>query len=275
MATNTKVKTSAVDGLDGSGKGALSHEVAKLLPGHTLSVDYPQYELPWGKVLKHLLYEDDEGLSIEDRMLVYALNRLETVDAIQAQTAELLAKGEQVNIVFDRFFSSNIITAAYYYHKMPPEQRPSDLRTWILGLYKYMNKIDALFLDELDLRGTIIYIPMLQEEDSIAALLADESRAGADSYETSDVQSLARELYAIVAAEYPHEIHLFSQYRDGIRMSPTEQALYILQIQGETPSQGTVHSFRHAVVGNTQRLTDIIEDFGSEKLKALNPYSQT
>lgn len=267
----TELKSIALDGLDGAGKGTVAEQLGLKLPGNTLIVDYPNYETPWGKVLTHLLKENDEGLSLKDRMLVYALNRLETIDAIKHQ----IEVQEIQSIVFDRFWTSNVITAAYYFVKLEEEQRPSDLHDWLGKLCKFMLGIDSMFLDELSLRQTRIYVPMLDEKDSLAALHKDITRTGADSYESLDVQSVARQFYGIVAGIFPDQIRLFSQYEGERRMTPTEQAQYILgQEQINPTTAGIVTNFVWGEnIANSQRLASLLQRFGSPDLQRLNAYN--
>ncbi len=265
-----------LDGLDGAGKGSCAEELANILPGNTIIVDYPQYNLPWGKVLKHLLTENDEGLSVEDRMLVYALNRLETVDAIKAQVNSLSELKLPVNIVFDRFFTSNIITAAYYYSKLSPDKRPNDVRTWLLEMYKLMRQIDSEFIEALGLENALVFVPMINESESLSRVLTDTSREGADMYENLSVQSVARQMYLIVANEFPDQIHVFSQYQGDVRMTPLEQARYILSTQPNNTSGSTGGSVRldSNFEINRDKVKKLLEQFGSEDLKRLDPYPQ-
>ena len=111
-----QTKLIMIDGQDASGKGTVILELSKLASDvglDPLLVDYPNYNLPWGKVLTHLLKVDDEGLEVKDRMLVYALNRLETVAAIQAHLLESQLQGKKPVLLMDRCHTSNILTAAY------------------------------------------------------------------------------------------------------------------------------------------------------------------
>ncbi|KXK07205.1 MAG: Thymidylate kinase [Microgenomates bacterium OLB22] len=123
--------TAALDGLDGSGKGSCTDTLAQKIAEqgyNVLKIDYPQYETAWGRFLTHLLRESDEGLDIEQRMAVYAANRLETVIPIWRYVERLAKKNElPIHLLFDRYVTSNILTLAYYHASEQDSVVPQDL----------------------------------------------------------------------------------------------------------------------------------------------------
>lgn len=288
-----------LDGLDGSGKATLAEYLANQgLEGYNLIVDFPQYGLPWGKFLHHLLREHDEGLSIKDRMLVYALNRLETAGQLREHIMRIREANPdiKINLIFDRFATSNIITAAYYFisvqdqwRVVPPDfnvdaydynisdpEKPFDLNQWILDQYDYMMQIDAEFMRILGVADAMVFVPMLHEDISMNSLRNDSSRSGTDLYEKEDVQRLARKLYDIVAEAHPERFHVYDQNRDGARMSAEDQAEYILGVIGlqkntaEFP-QVVRYGFSEYMV-DRDAVNALLEKYGSEELKRFNPY---
>lgn len=262
-----------LDGLDGSGKGTLAKEIASRLPGESVIIDYPQYDLPWGKVLRHLLDVSDKGLSIENRMLIYALNRAETI----IQLLEVITENPQVHLIFDRGPTSNILTMAYYYTKLPDSLKPSgdDLERWVIKHYTYMREIDSTFYSVLGLSETPVFVPMLNSAETITSITQDSSRQGYDSYETIDVQEIARYFYTIIDKSYPKVLHLFSQYNDdGNRLTPEQQSIYVLESLGysaqeENPS---VRRFVGEIPRDLSIVNKLLEEFGSDQLRGLNPY---
>lgn len=286
-----------LDGLDGSGKGTLAECLANTaLEGYSIVVDYPQYELPWGKFLKHLLHENDEGLSIKDRMLVYALNRLETAMQLREHINQARQDNPdiKINLIFDRSPISNIITAAYYFKSIqnewrlvPPEgdtydynisdpEKSFDVKQWILDLYDFMMKIDAEFMRISGVTDAMVFVPMIDEQVSMHSLHQDSSRSGADLYENESVQGFARLLYKIVAEAHPERLHLYDQGRDGGRMTPRQQAEYILGVIGLPLEQASTHQtdryqFREELV-DKGAVNALLERFGQEELKRHNPY---
>ncbi|WKZ31497.1 MAG: hypothetical protein QY318_01910 [Candidatus Dojkabacteria bacterium] len=278
-----------IDGLDGSGKGTLAEYLANRgLEGYNFIVDYPQYGLPWGKVLYSLLHENDQGLSINDRMLVYALNRLETAHQLRWHMEKTrIVPDIKINLIFDRFATSNIITAAYYYKLVQdkwrtfPLENPADeqssLKDWILPMYDHMMQIDAEFMQILGVSDAVVFVPMLDERISMESLLNDQSRSGVDMYETASVQGLARKLYRIVAEAHPERLHLYDQHNGDKRMSTEEQAMHILGALGlsEAPA-GTANRVNYAFykeLVDRDAVNALLERFGSEELKRLNPYA--
>lgn len=201
LVNQKKLKFFALDGLDGSGKGTLINLLAKQLSGRygVLVVEFPIYTTEFGKILTHLLKINDENLSLEERMCVYALNRLESVDCILKQVVELSNECENIFVLFDRFVTSNILTISYYLAKSM-ERRNVDASSIIeeSDLDKHffaMLEMDQDFIDILLLRSTKIVVPRIDPKTALERIQSDETREGSDSYEKTTVQIIADDLY--------------------------------------------------------------------------------
>ncbi len=220
---NTLIKTKflAIDGLDGSGKATCSKEIAKFLSSKgkdVLVVDFPQYEGPWGKVLTHLLTKSDEGLNLKERMCVYALNRLESVDAI--------LKEGPTQVIFDRYPTSNVITFAYYLLK---ENRKFNLSEF-KEIYKYMWKIENDFQKLLgNIRTkTNVYILEIEIEETMKRLYEDKKRTGIQLYEKEDIQRLSNDLFRELS-KLDKTVKIISQKEKNKSLQKKEVAMKIIK----------------------------------------------
>ena len=187
-----------IDGLDGTGKETSSRLIADNLSSkgyNSLIVSYPQYNTYWGKIIKSFLIEDGENfdLSLKERMLIYALNRLESVQSIKKTVEENYSKHSQF-IIFDRFSTSNLLTYSYF-TKDTPDIDKKDLSE----VYGYMQSIDSLFLSELRIPHVPIMIPTLDPKSSSELLKNDNKTNSKDSYEKLDVQKKAYEVYRFIS----------------------------------------------------------------------------
>src|SRR5690606_536967 len=245
--TNKQIHFVAIDGLDGSGKGTLAEEIVNLqieLGRNALLIDFPQYSTKWGKILKYLLTVDDKGLTLPERMAVYALNRLECVDAL---INEGLKFKEETVVVFDRFPTSNILTIAYYLAKnelkdVELTELEESLKAKMEVIKKYINEmfvLDDEFLKVLALETVKVCIPKINPRISMERLENDTTRDGADSYENLRVQIIADYLYGI-AATYHENILILEQ--EG--RSPKEIALDIVKLYGLNKSASNLNSQR-------------------------------
>lgn len=216
---STKLAINAVDGLDGAGKGEITEAMAQIYlenGRNVLLVDYPQYQTPWGKILKKLLAEGGGDLSVWERMAIYALNRLESVDLVLAETSQI--EGE-LTIVFDRYATSNIITAAYYLANgslggFTSKEIEEYLESSSDEVQLYINEIfeiDSEFINLLNLEGTKVCVPRVSPEISLARLKGDSSREQLDTYEKSDVQITADYLYAVASKIDSSNIYILEQ----------------------------------------------------------------
>ena len=195
---NGKLTPIIIDGLDGTGKETSSNLIAENLSSkgyNSLVVSYPQYNTYWGNVITSFLREDGENfdLSLKERMLVYAINRLESVSSIKKSIEGNYSKNGQF-IIFDRFFTSNLITYSYF-TKGTPNIDKKDLAE----VYRYMKSIDSLFLSELRIPNVPIMIPTLDIQSSSELLKNDSKTDSKDSYEKLDVQRKAYEVYRFVS----------------------------------------------------------------------------
>ena len=241
-----KVKSIIVDGLDGAGKGTIVDAATTILSQEggydTLCVKYPLYETHWGIILRHLLYEDDEGLTLDERMTVYALNRIESIYSLQRSVLNLASRGRYpLFVLFDRFVTSNVLTAAYYFaktRKLLPSKREVD------NLYLKMQNIDRYFLRKMGLEDFHVTIPVVSTSVSLDAIMADGKRnRGADLYENTSVQNIADAFYKQLSEQHPDTFALFNQVQEGRRMSGEEIARMLVgkEVVGipQLPGYGT------------------------------------
>jgi thymidylate kinase len=260
----------ALDGLDGSGKGSCTDVLAEKIASrgyNVLKIDYPQYETAWGRFLTHLLKESDEGLDIEQRMAVYAANRLETVVPIWRQVNRLAQRNDlPIHLLFDRYVTSNILTLAYYHAHESDSLNPQDV---INNYYDFFWNVDGLFVHELALEKSKVIVPQVAPEVALASLAKDETRTGADLYEKPSVQQLAHALYCEAALIDPR-ISILDQQRGAERMNQetlaTEIVDTILLIPEKSDQSGEVHHIRMAAAVKASdmrmaHLRDLISDF--------------
>lgn len=203
-----------VCGLDGAGKGEITGHLVEqysLRGINTVLIDFPQYSLKYGKIIKKMLKSKKE-FTLEQRMALYALNRLESLYEIIKAGLNSLDDSKNIKIIYDRFSTSNVITAAFYYYNnyfkgMPVEQFKRELEDNMLeleGIDEMINtmlKVDKIFHGLLNINPSEVqvYIPQINAEESMSRLLSDSTREGADNYELLEVQLLADWLYRRVA----------------------------------------------------------------------------
>ncbi|MFS8158825.1 MAG: hypothetical protein ACMG6E_01175 [Candidatus Roizmanbacteria bacterium] len=220
MYREGRISSLALDGLDGSGKGSctdlLAKEIAKL-GKNVVVIDYPQYDTGWGKFIKHLLRSSDENLSIHQMMTTYAANRLESVKPMWDHVTQMATGNDRpIQILFDRYVTSNILTLAYYHANQ--QQKGQDVGAidparLIDTFYAFFWQLDGLFVESLQLETAQIVIPQVQADIALRSLSLDETRTeGSDKYEVPDVQDLAHRLYA-QAARIDSNMHIINQDR--------------------------------------------------------------
>ncbi|MCS7317817.1 MAG: hypothetical protein NZZ41_05885 [Candidatus Dojkabacteria bacterium] len=201
LVKSKKVYSIVFDGLDGVGKGTLANLLSKKLVSLSHNVVYislPVYTTEYGKIIKHLLTTSDENLTIEERMYVYAINRLEIITEIINKAYNLYQKNPNsyVVLIFDRFVTSNVLTIAYYISKN---------KTLNLDVDKYLKKIplvDKLFLDILELENIKVFIPSVDIDVALTRIKQDKERNFIDMYETANVQIIANTLYQHLSKMY-------------------------------------------------------------------------
>ncbi len=235
-----RVTKIAIDGLDGSGKGSIAAEIARMKSKagvNVLIVDFPQYSPPWGKALRFLLKQDDMGLNLEERMAVYALNRLEAVDAIRSEVQHLLEQDSKpVYILFDRFPTSNTLTLAYYLLKNQMKDfEISDFESFVdflqqngIDVFEYfriMKQMDSGFHELLSTEDATVFVPQIDPNITIQRIQGDVTRDGSDSYENEKVQRIADYLYQIGSQNPETNIKIIYQNN----RTPEEIALDILE----------------------------------------------
>lgn len=201
-------RINVVDGLDGGGKTSITSEIKRIyedLGYNTVIVHFPQYTTPWGKEIRDLLDTGDKGLTLLERMVVYALNRLECVDTIKEQVSRL--EGSSV-LLFDRFPTSNVLTLAYYLAAGSLENASEeDVSKWIeqnsdeIDYYvSIITEIDCAFMRALNIEDAEVYVPTIDPAISLARIANDASRLnGGDTYENYQVQMIAYHLYKTIA----------------------------------------------------------------------------
>ncbi len=198
---NKKLNFIVIDGLDGSGKGTITDLLANKCikyGNNVLKVDYPQYTTKWGKILKYLLKVNDMNLNLEERMAVYSINRLESIDSIFLSVNSFKNIDNDLTIIFDRFPTSNVLTISYYLAKSINNK---DLDTKILDklpvnkYLKLMNSLDKYFYNFFKLKNAKIVIPQINPRITIDRIQRDNTREGSDSYENINVQTIADYIY--------------------------------------------------------------------------------
>lgn len=278
----TKYVSVAIDGLDGSGKGSCVDEMSKIITNAGVPViiaDYPSYKYPWGEFLYHLLHENNEGLSVQDRFLVYALNRLETVFVLLEKIEDFQREYNKVAVIFDRYVTSNVVSLGFYLTQMGENV---DYHEELKKLYPFMWEIDKYFVDYLKLQKTKIFVPILDAEETIKRVRRDDSRMKADFYERTDVQDLARRLY-IYSSKIDPRIFTYSQFKkdENRYLTIHENALVcilrwwpeILKIKNDKLESAPVYQLRlNTSKINKELVNKLLNEFGSEKLKQFNPY---
>jgi thymidylate kinase len=195
-----------IDGNDGIGKSTITSMLRQTYQEqgyNTLGVHFPQYDTHWGKTIKRLLSSGDGGLSLQERMVVYALNRLECVDTIKCELGK--QDGDTI-LLFDRFPTSNILTIAYYLASTTlKDSSKIEILRWILAHEEeieehisLMYEIDAAFIKALGLEDTRVFIPAIDPEVSISRIETDANRhEPSDTYEKRQVQLIAYYLYSL------------------------------------------------------------------------------
>ncbi len=203
------IQNTILDGLDGSGKGTWATYVERYMIGagvNVVRVEFPNYNTFLGEKIHTMLRSNK--LELKERFSLFALNRLECVDEIR-RAVEILynINHRVVQVVFDRFSSSNLITLAYILSededlkKIPDEQLENyinnpevvDLKK-MLGL---MIEVDRFFHEILGIRldKAEIWIPDVHHLEVIERIKNDETRVDSDNYEKARVQLIARLLY--------------------------------------------------------------------------------
>lgn len=268
----------AIDGPDGVGKETLTNGLAKSLNEKGFPVlisDYPNYNLPWGKVIKNLLYKEERGLSLQDMMLSYSLNRIESIPLILAHLSSLADKYDRVAIIFDRYATSNVVTLAYYAHAHGLDL--SDKKV-LRKYYDLMWELDDLLITSLDLSKTPVCIPLMDVDGALEAMQQDESRDELDQNENVSVQSLANSLYARLG-NTDERLKIYDQMASGKRMSPEENVEKCLEISGMRKISGTGDKIQEVtqilkpdVSPPVELLEGWLDKYGSNGLKELSPY---
>lgn len=282
-----------IDGLDGSGKATTLATISTILVNagfDVLKTEYPNYQLPWGALIADILHDRVKAeLELKEKMLLYALNRVESVPLIQASLKSIQTTDSKRPLVllFDRYPTSNVLTTAYYFQLNPPQSDEDE----IVELLAYMDQIDHFLYDTFNLRGVKVNIPLLESSSVIEALNGDHTRVALDNYEVENVQQQAARLYKILFNKYPERFYLFSQYKeDNSRMTPDEISMHILEknlspdlfqkIESSSKSVGTKAEKIGEVyeLSNDNDLIDqslintLLEEFGTDKVAQLNPF---
>ncbi len=267
-------KVSVIDGIDGSGKGSATEEMAEIISGlgyNVLTVDYPQYDALWGQIIQKLLDTDDPTIDIYQRMAIYALNRLESVPSLKAQMKDIGSFYNTTYVLFDRFITSNAMTCAYYSKKDPK------ILDDIESLYKFMFDLDSTFLSILHIPDFHVVVPTIDHGKAMQAVEKDTQRSGTDLYEQVDILKLGNRIYHEFAVLDPRRFTLLNQDSSyGRRMSRDRIAREIIKIQfGEIAEygdrKGRVYRFQFDQSKvDTSLFKPILDRFPS--LRLLNPY---
>jgi thymidylate kinase len=272
------VNFTAIDGLDGAGKKTVSKIVAETVINsgrNCLLVPYPRYDTPWGKMLRRLLTITDEDLSLEERMLAYALNRLETIPLLIETALKLTENEQKLIVVFDRYPTSNVLTWAYYQQKLDKQDQSSVSAKTMSELYETIWQVDSQFERYLRVRQNCdIHVLTLETETALAAISADGERQDdvrLDKYEVREVQALADRAYNYLAEQsqsgiISENIYVHKQlYAGGKRLTPNAVAAKILQADrnqlNETPfGRGELVDLSEKVVDIGENMQNILTD---------------
>lgn len=282
-----------IDGLDGSGKATTLATISTILVSagfEVLKIEYPNYQLPWGALIADILHDRVKAdLELKEKMLLYALNRVESVPLIQNCLDRIDRKEikRPLILLFDRYPTSNVLTTAYYFQLNPPQSDEDE----IVELLAYMDQIDHFLYDTFNLRGVKVNIPLLESSSVIEALNGDHTRVALDNYEVENVQQQAARLYKILFNKFPERFYLFSQYKeDNSRMTPEEISIHILvknlssdlfqKIESSSKSVGkkTEKLGKIYELSNDKDLIDqslintLLEEYGTDKVAKLNPF---
>lgn len=267
-------------GLDATGKATLTGQMAEDLMKqgrHVICITYPAYSLPWGQVVNNALHDPNMTLSMEQRFKLYALNRLETVEALAQTITQVCNDTQEIPVViFDRFVTSNIMTLAYG-HK---DSQRTDLDILVPTYYDAMYRLETVFLERLGMQRESIIVPMLSGEAAIAALKSDTSRASVDLYENLPVQELARHFYGILARCYPKEVQIISQFdANERRFTPQEMSALCIDASNleykpkEVIGEGTITRIDESTIRpNRELLIDFLKQQNDRELSSLDPY---
>lgn len=209
-----EVESFVIDGQDGSGKGTVADIIAERCAeagANVVKIAYPAYHLPWGKFIRTFLSPDPKAPrpEIRDKMLAYALNRLETTPAILSMVDILKNQNKPINLIFDRFITSNVLTLAYDAVNRQYAQTLS--KDSIRDHYNYMLEIDSLFTRLLHLENWSAWIPLVPQEESMKRMTADNTRSSLDLHENGEVQQTAAGIYRVIS-EIDTQVNVFDQY---------------------------------------------------------------
>lgn len=282
-----------IDGLDGSGKATTLATISTILVNSgfdVLKIEYPNYQLPWGVLIADILHDRVKvDLELKEKMLLYALNRVESVPLIQNSLKTIQATGSKRPLVllFDRYPTSNVLTTAYYFQLNPPQSEEEE----IIELLGYMDHIDHILYDTFNLRSARVNIPLLESSSVIEAMNGDHTRVALDNYEVENVQQQASRLYKILFNKFPERFYLFSQYKeDNSRMTPEEIAMHILEKNLPLNLYEEIRSSRKSAEDKAENMGEIYEldnnkdlidqtlinsllnEFGTEEVASLNPF---
>lgn len=279
---------SALDGLDGCGKGTLAKEVAIRCTQNgadALIVEFPSYQRKWGKIIRQCLDAPGGpsalGLTRDEMMTLYALNRLETIHDVITTAVNSVSNRKPLHIIFDRFPTSNIITSAFWASRNPDDLVLTDLNEQT-RLLDFMHQIDKHFFTLLAVKNTPIYIPIVDYSTVIKSIDDDITRTDRDAYEQPDVQEVADFLYKKLDAIHP-QVQLHSQYKsteEGIEQKERKSVSEIVDnFNIEFPSHsgtGTVHTLSQTDVIPIRIqscIKDVLLNFG--RLNQLNECETT
>lgn len=280
---STKQIAVITDGLDGSGKSRTSEEIANILRASekfVVKIKYPQYNTGWGKFIKSALNDPECDLNLEERMAIYAINRLESIDKILSICSEL----EDCILVFDRFSTSNIITLSYYLAQGELKDcDETEVKKYLLNnhemIVKYLRlmiEIDSDFLEISRLKESQVVVLAIDPEISMGRLKGDSTRDGLDQYEDLKVQKIASEIYKIASKIKEFNIHILEQ--DGVNPDQLARKVigfFAIDIDPEIKDSGVIQIINLSE-GEVFRLSDRVQNAINkllskyQKLKLLN-----
>jgi hypothetical protein len=212
---DNSIKSVVVEGKDQCGKADATEILAWNLYERGFAVrevSFPQYATPLGAVIRGFLSEGIQELDeikgtrreLEVRMMIYALDRLQTLDSILRTSKEVLGEytseslfqrqtrprsNEDFLWLFDRSSFSNAVTIAYGLANIK-DFKDEDISYLVeLGL-----STEKYFIDRLGLDNCVI--ELVDHNDGIYKGWKPARKEGEDQYETQEVQDRVDYVYS-------------------------------------------------------------------------------
>lgn len=189
LVESSQIGFEIFEGLDGAGKATQAELRTKSYLQHgynVINVAFPQYDTPSGRTIRgflrgeHLLpgMEAYEEAYIKLKMNWYAINRIDTIRAIQIDTLRLFYEnGRPIKVICDRSHLANIATLAYSWKAENENAIPANWQELIDHYLKYMFWIDIDFIEMLGIPDDVpVIFPVIPGEMIEVAVEGDGTR---------------------------------------------------------------------------------------------------